>query len=183
MAAAKSTDVPASDRFDWNPTALRLLILQEIRPGLGRVAEHPESAGTTHRGAHIRGRDGGPDGACDCATTPGNNRRCRRCPHLKLALNRLVRVPRRINATGADKLFGHRAATVGLVVAWEVLDPPAQGIVPRQFGVDDATWLRGRAWALSITLMIWYYWTTMPERRASRMILGRNVLADAGYSV
>jgi hypothetical protein len=31
--------------------------------------------------------------------------------------------------------------------------------------------------------MIWYYWTTMPERRASRMTVGRNVLADAGYSV
>ena len=29
--------------------------------------------------------------------------------------------------------------------------------------------------------MIWYYWTTMPERRASRMAVGRNVLADAGF--
>lgn len=73
--------------------------------------------------------------------------------------------------------------TVDLVVAWEILDPPARELLRRQLGVDDATWLRGRAWALSITLMIWYYWTTMPERRASRMAVGRNVLADAGYSV
>ncbi len=73
--------------------------------------------------------------------------------------------------------------TVDLVVAWEVLDPPARELFRRQLGVDDATWLRGRAWALSITLMIWYYWTTMPERRASRMKVGRNVLADAGYVV
>ena len=73
--------------------------------------------------------------------------------------------------------------TVDLVVAWEVLDPPARELFRRQVGVDDATWLRGRAWALSITLMIWYYWTTMPARRASRMAVGRNVLADAGYSV
>ena len=73
--------------------------------------------------------------------------------------------------------------TVDLVVAWEVLDPPARELFRRQLGVDDATWLRGRAWALSITLMIWYYWTTMPQRRASRMTVGRNVLADAGYSV
>ena len=72
--------------------------------------------------------------------------------------------------------------TVDLVVAWEILDPPAREQFRRQLGVDDATWLRGRAWALSITLMIWYYWTTMPERRASRMTVGRNVLADAGYS-
>jgi aminoglycoside phosphotransferase (APT) family kinase protein len=73
--------------------------------------------------------------------------------------------------------------TVDLVVAWEVLDPPARDVFRRLVGVDDATWLRGRAWALSITLMIWYYWTTMPERRARCMAVGRNVLADAGYSV
>ncbi|MEJ7744588.1 MAG: phosphotransferase [Nocardioidaceae bacterium] len=73
--------------------------------------------------------------------------------------------------------------TVDLVVAWEVLDSPARELFRRQVGVDDATWLRGRAWALSITLMIWYYWTTMPKRRARCMGVGRNVLADAGYSV
>jgi aminoglycoside phosphotransferase (APT) family kinase protein len=73
--------------------------------------------------------------------------------------------------------------TVDLVVAWEVLDPPARELFRQQVGVDDATWLRGRAWALSITLMIWYYWTTMPERRARCMAVGRNVLADAGYHV
>ncbi len=69
--------------------------------------------------------------------------------------------------------------TVDLVVAWEVLDPPARELFRRLVGVDDATWLRGRAWALSISLMIWYYWTTMPERRARCMAVGRNVLADA----
>lgn len=70
---------------------------------------------------------------------------------------------------------------VDLIVAWEVLDPPARDIFRRQLAVDDAAWLRGRAWALGITLMIWYYWTTMPQRRASRIAIGRNVLADAGY--
>jgi aminoglycoside phosphotransferase (APT) family kinase protein len=73
--------------------------------------------------------------------------------------------------------------TVDLVVAWEVLDPPAREMFRRQIGVDEASWLRGRAWALSLTLMIWYYWTTMPQRRARCMAVGRNVLADAGYSV
>jgi len=70
---------------------------------------------------------------------------------------------------------------VDLAVAWEVLDPPARDVFRRKLGVDDATWLRGRAWALSITLMIWYYWTTMPQRRSSRIAIGRNILADAGY--
>jgi aminoglycoside phosphotransferase (APT) family kinase protein len=69
---------------------------------------------------------------------------------------------------------------VDLAVAWEVLDRPAREIFRRKLGVDDATWLRGRAWALCITLMIWYYWTTMPQRRSSRIAIGRNVLADAG---
>ena len=73
--------------------------------------------------------------------------------------------------------------TVDLVVAWEILDPPAREVLRRHLGVEDAAWLKGRAWALSITLMIWYYWTTMPARRASRMAVGRNVLADADYSV
>lgn len=71
--------------------------------------------------------------------------------------------------------------TVDLVVAWEVLDPPARDLFRKELGVDEATWLRGRAWALSITLMIWYYWSTMPERRARCLAVGRNVLADAGF--
>lgn len=73
--------------------------------------------------------------------------------------------------------------TVDLAAAWEILDPPARERFRGQLSIDDAAWLRGRAWALSITLMIWYYWTTMPGRRASRMAVGRNVLADAGFSV
>ena len=72
--------------------------------------------------------------------------------------------------------------TVDLVVAWEVLDAPARELFRKNVGVDDVTWMRGRAWALSITLMIWYYWTTMPERRARCMAVGRNVVADAGFS-
>jgi hypothetical protein len=70
--------------------------------------------------------------------------------------------------------------TVDLVVAWEVLDPPAREVFRRQVGVDDATWLRGRAWALSISLMIWYYWATMPGRRARCMRVGRNILSRRG---
>jgi aminoglycoside phosphotransferase (APT) family kinase protein len=69
--------------------------------------------------------------------------------------------------------------TVDLIVAWEVLDPPARDVFRRTLGVDEATWRRGRAWALSISLMIWYYWATMPERRASRIAVVQNVLADA----
>jgi hypothetical protein len=47
-------------------------------------------------------------------------------------------------------------------------------------GVDDETWLRGRAWALALALMTFpYSWTTMPERCANRLTVARAVLADA----
>ncbi|HET7017671.1 MAG TPA: aminoglycoside phosphotransferase family protein [Streptosporangiaceae bacterium] len=94
-------------------------------------------------------------------------------------------------ANGADGGDGHLAAildfgglaigdpAVDLIVAWEVLDRPAREVFRDKLAVDDPTWLRGRAWALGITLMIWYYWTTMPQRRASRIAIGRNILADA----
>ncbi|HEY8302471.1 MAG TPA: aminoglycoside phosphotransferase family protein [Jatrophihabitans sp.] len=69
---------------------------------------------------------------------------------------------------------------VDLIAAWEVLDRPAREVFRREAGVDDPTWLRGRAWALGLALGVWYYWATMPDRRASRVAVGRNVLADAG---
>lgn len=68
---------------------------------------------------------------------------------------------------------------VDLIIAWEVLDPPAREAFRRGVAVDDLTWLRGRAWALGLALGIWYYWATMPDRRASRVAVARNVLADA----
>ena len=120
----------------------------------------------------------------DAMTLPGAaDRTTPRWYHSDLAAENLLM---RDGALTAVLDFGGLSVgdpTVDLVVAWEVLDPPARELFRRQIGVDEASWLRGRAWALSITLMIWYYWTTMPERRARCMAVGRNVLADAGYSV
>jgi aminoglycoside phosphotransferase (APT) family kinase protein len=103
--------------------------------------------------------------------------------HTDLAAENLLVRNGRLAAVLDFGAFSVGDPTVDLVIAWEVLDPPAREVFRRRLGVDDATWLRGRAWALSITLMIWYYWTTMPARRASRVAVGRNVLADAGYLV
>ena len=73
--------------------------------------------------------------------------------------------------------------TVDLIVAWEVLDAPARAVFRAALGVDDGTWERGRAWALSLALMTFpYYWATMPQRCASRWAVAKAVLADAGYS-
>ena len=70
--------------------------------------------------------------------------------------------------------------TVDLIVAWEVLDPPARDVFRRAVRADETSWLRGRAWALSLALMTFpYYWSTMPDRCASRLAVVRSVLADA----
>jgi aminoglycoside phosphotransferase (APT) family kinase protein len=73
--------------------------------------------------------------------------------------------------------------TVDLIPAWEVLDPSARAAFRDAVAVDDATWLRGRAWALSLAVMTFpYYWETMPGRCASRQAVVRAVLADAGLA-
>jgi aminoglycoside phosphotransferase (APT) family kinase protein len=73
--------------------------------------------------------------------------------------------------------------TVDLVVAWELLDPGARATFRDAVDVDDATWLRGRAWALALAVMTFpYYWTSMPARCADRLSLARAVLADRAAS-
>lgn len=70
--------------------------------------------------------------------------------------------------------------TVDLVVAWEVLDAPARAAFRDAVGVDDATWLRGRAWALALALMSFpYYGVTMPARCADRLVMAQAALVDA----
>jgi aminoglycoside phosphotransferase (APT) family kinase protein len=100
--------------------------------------------------------------------------------HGDLAAENLLTLDGRLSAVLDFGSLAIGDPAVDMAVAWEVLDPPARDIFRRELGVDDATWLRGRAWALCITLMIWYYWTNMPQRRSSRLAIGRNVLADGG---
>lgn len=70
--------------------------------------------------------------------------------------------------------------TVDLAGTWELLDPSARQVFRDTLDVDEATWLRGRAWALAIALMTFpYYWRTMPDRCAARLVTARAVLAEA----
>lgn len=69
--------------------------------------------------------------------------------------------------------------TIDLHGAWEILDPPARAVFRERLGVDEAEWLRGRAWALGIALGTFtYYWDTMPGRRHDRLAMAGNALAD-----
>ena len=76
----------------------------------------------------------------------------------------MVRFPRA--ARGERQHRQGRA--VDLIVAWQLLDRAGREVFRAALGVDDSTWLRGRAWALGISLMVWYYWQTMPQRRPIR---------------
>lgn len=70
--------------------------------------------------------------------------------------------------------------TIDLHGAWELFDPPAREMFRSRLEVDDAEWLRGRAWALAIALGAFaYYWTKMPGRMTDRLAMAESVLADA----
>jgi aminoglycoside phosphotransferase (APT) family kinase protein len=52
---------------------------------------------------------------------------------------------------------------VDLIVAWNLLDAKSRRSFRAALGVDDATWARGRGWALSVALVeLPYYWDTNP---------------------
>lgn len=68
---------------------------------------------------------------------------------------------------------------VDLMAAWELLDPAGRSALRRELGVDDATWARGRGWALLVAMVTFpYYGTTMPQRCASRLAMARAAIAQ-----
>ena len=67
-----------------------------------------------------------------------------------------------------------------LIVAWSVLSSNTRDVFRTALAVDDATWMRGRGWALSIALIILpYYHSTNPGlvAVANRMI--NEIIADS----
>jgi aminoglycoside phosphotransferase (APT) family kinase protein len=75
-------------------------------------------------------------------------------------------------------------ATVGtgdpacdLIPAWNLLPAPARNIFRTEVDVDDATWLRGRGWALSMAVIqLPYYRNTNPIISANARHVIREVL-------
>lgn len=66
-----------------------------------------------------------------------------------------------------------------LIAAWGLLPREARDVFRAQLGVDDATWERGRGWALSVGLIaLPYYKDTNPVLAATARHLIREVLAD-----
>jgi aminoglycoside phosphotransferase (APT) family kinase protein len=70
---------------------------------------------------------------------------------------------------------------VDLIPAWGSLPAGARDAFRSALGVDDATWARGRGWALSIGLIaLPYYVETNPVFAETARVLIRETLADSG---
>ena len=66
-----------------------------------------------------------------------------------------------------------------LIVAWNLLPARARSVFRAEVGVDDATWARGRGWALSVALIqLPYYRETNPALAATARHVIREVLAE-----
>ncbi|WP_369243960.1 aminoglycoside phosphotransferase family protein [Streptomyces sp. R41] len=66
-----------------------------------------------------------------------------------------------------------------LIAAWNLLPAEVRPAFRRALGTDDATWARGRGWALSMALLqLPYYRTTNPVIAANAEHVIREVLGD-----
>jgi aminoglycoside phosphotransferase (APT) family kinase protein len=75
--------------------------------------------------------------------------------------------------------FGVGDPTVDLVVAWTLLPAAARPILRAALDVDDATWARGRGWALSIAVIqLPYYVQTNPALAANSRHVLEQIIAD-----
>ena len=68
---------------------------------------------------------------------------------------------------------------VDLIVAWNLLDKNTRPVFRDAVHVDEITWRRGRAWALSIALVAYpYYVETKPRAAQVALRQIQHVLAD-----
>ncbi|SJZ94313.1 Predicted kinase, aminoglycoside phosphotransferase (APT) family [Marinactinospora thermotolerans DSM 45154] len=99
--------------------------------------------------------------------------------HADLSPGNLLTVDGRLGAVIDFAAAGTGDPTVDLIVAWNLLPASARGVFRERLDVDEATWIRGRGWALSIALIqLPYYRHTNPVLAANaRHVIGE-VLAD-----
>lgn len=68
-----------------------------------------------------------------------------------------------------------------LIPAWNLLPASARRVYRKAVDVDDATWARGRGWALSMAVIqLPYYRTTNPVISANARHVIREVLGTIG---
>ena len=83
--------------------------------------------------------------------------------HGDLQSGNLVTVDGRLSAVIDFGCLGVGDPAVDMIIAWNFFDRAAREAYRAALGVDDATWLRGRGWALSTSLIaLPYYEHTNP---------------------
>jgi aminoglycoside phosphotransferase (APT) family kinase protein len=98
--------------------------------------------------------------------------------HGDLSGNNLLLRDGRLHAVIDWSCFGLGEPANDLDVAWELLDAEARAVYRAELDVDDATWARGRGWAIRAVYGIPYYRETNPGivERAWRRL--HNVIDD-----
>jgi len=80
--------------------------------------------------------------------------------HADLQPGNLLTADGRLSAVIDFGCLGHGEPAVDLITAWSLLSAEARAGFRAALGVDDATWARGRGWALSIALIELPYYRT-----------------------
>jgi len=99
--------------------------------------------------------------------------------HGDLQSGNLLAVQGRLSAVIDFGCLGVGDPACDLIVAWNLLPADTRNVFRAALGVDDATWTRGRGWALSIALIqLPYYRDTNPVLAANARHVIREVLAE-----
>jgi len=99
--------------------------------------------------------------------------------HGDLSSGNLLSIDGRLSAVIDFGALGVGDPAVDLIIAWNLLPAEVRPGFRSQTVVDEATWKRGRAWALSIALiqLPYYFQTNLPLAENARYVIGE-VLAD-----
>lgn len=99
--------------------------------------------------------------------------------HADLAPGNVLLVRQRLGAVIDFSLTGLGDPACDLPIAWNLLPQGVRDLFRGTLQVDDATWARGRGWALSIALIqLPYYRDTNPALASSARHVIREVLTD-----
>lgn len=99
--------------------------------------------------------------------------------HGDLSGGNILTLDGRLNAVIDFGALGVGDPAVDLIIAWNLFPAEVRPEFRSQTGVDEATWKRGRAWALSIALiqLPYYFQTNLPLAANARYVIGE-ALAD-----
>jgi aminoglycoside phosphotransferase (APT) family kinase protein len=98
--------------------------------------------------------------------------------HGDLLPGNLLAVGGRLTAVIDFGCLGVGDPAADLSVAWTLFSGESREVYRATLGVDDATWARGRGWALSSVGALPYYWDTNPALVAYARRAIAEVLAD-----